>query len=52
MLLGGVLPVSSLDDENINGNQSWGGRASVLFRPSEQLTVRLTAFTQNLNTHG
>jgi outer membrane receptor protein involved in Fe transport len=52
MLLGGVLPVTSLDDENINGNQSWGGRASVLFRPSEQLTVRLTAFTQNLNTHG
>lgn len=48
----GGLPATSRDDENINGNQSWGGRASVLFKPSEPLTVRLTAFTQNLNTHG
>jgi outer membrane receptor protein involved in Fe transport len=51
-LFGGSLTATSLDDENINDNKSWGGRGSVLFQPSEQLTVRLTAFLQNLNTHG
>lgn len=51
-LFGGSLTATSLDDENINGNKSWGGRGSVLFKPTEQLSVRLTAFAQNLNTHG
>lgn len=51
-LFGGSLTATSLDDENTNDNTSWGGRGSVLFRPNEQLSVRLTAFAQNLNTHG
>ena len=51
-LFGGSLPVTSLDDNNINDNQSWGGRGSLLFKPNNQLTIRLTAFLQNLNTHG
>ncbi|MEO5578358.1 MAG: TonB-dependent receptor [Sphingomicrobium sp.] len=42
----------SIDDNNINGNESYGGRASVLFQPSEPLTIRLTAYLQNLKTHG
>ena len=42
---------TSIDDNNINDNQSYGGRGSILFEPTEQLTVRLTAFLQNLNTH-
>lgn len=46
------VPATSLDDNNINDNQSWGGRGSLLFQPNEKLTVRLTAFLQNLNTHG
>jgi iron complex outermembrane recepter protein len=51
-LFGGSLTATSLADENINDNQSWGGRGSVLIQPTEQLTIRLTAFAQNLNTHG
>lgn len=42
---------TSLDDNNINDNKSYGGRASLLFQPSEQLTVRLTAYLQDLKTH-
>jgi outer membrane receptor protein involved in Fe transport len=48
---GGSLDVRSLDDDNFNDNKSYGGRASVLFKPSEPLTIRLTAFAQNLRTH-
>ena len=42
---------TSRDDNNINDNDSWGGRGSVLFQPSDALTIRLTAYLQNLNTH-
>jgi outer membrane receptor protein involved in Fe transport len=51
-LFGGSFDATSLDRENMNGNTSWGGRASVLFQPVEPLKIRLTAFLQNLNTHG
>ena len=51
-LFGGSFDATSRDDENMNGNTSWGGRASVLFQPVEPLKIRLTAFLQNLNTHG
>src|SRR5205085_8179886 len=33
---------------NINENTSYGGRASLLFRPTEALDVRLTAHVQNI----
>ena len=42
---------TSLDDNNINDNKSYGGRASVLFEPTEELTIRLTAYLQDLKTH-
>jgi len=51
-LFGGSFDTTSLDDNDINDNQSWGGRASVLVKPTEDLTIRLTAYLQNLNTHG
>lgn len=45
------LTVTSLDDNNINDNKLLNGRASVLFQPTEQLTIRLTAHGQNMRTH-
>ncbi len=34
--------------ENINTSKSYGGRASLLFKPSEGLSVQLSAYLQNL----
>jgi iron complex outermembrane receptor protein len=45
------VTATSLDREDINDNSSYGGRASVLVQPVEPLTIRLTAYAQNLNTH-
>ena len=42
----------SVDKENFSDNTQYGGRGSLLFQPVEPLTIRLTAFLQNLNTHG
>ncbi|CAM3270079.1 Outer membrane receptor proteins, mostly Fe transport [Sphingomonas antarctica] len=33
---------------NINDSKTYGGRASLLFKPSDKLDVRLTAFLQNI----
>ena len=49
---GGSFVATSLDDENVNDSKSWGGRASLLFQPTDALTIRLTAFAQNLRTNG
>jgi len=46
------LVLTSLDDQNVNDNKVWSGRASVLIRPSDPLTIRLTAHAQNMHTHG
>jgi outer membrane receptor protein involved in Fe transport len=35
---------------DINDRKSFGGRASVLFNPTDNLSIRLTAFGQNLNS--
>ncbi len=35
---------------DINDRKNYGGRASVLFSPTDNLSVRLTAFAQNLNS--
>jgi iron complex outermembrane receptor protein len=43
---------TSRDKNDINDNTQYGGRASLLFQPVEPLKIRLTAFLQNLNTHG
>jgi outer membrane receptor protein involved in Fe transport len=36
--------------KNINDRKSYGGRASLLFQPTDKLSIRLTAFAQNLNS--
>lgn len=38
--------------KDINDRKSFGGRASLLFNPAENFSVRLTAFAQNLNSGG
>ena len=35
-------------EDNINGYESYGGRASILIRPSETFDIRLTAYAQNI----
>lgn len=35
---------------NINGNRIYGGRASLLFKPVDRLSIRLSALAQNINT--
>lgn len=41
---------TTLVDDDLNNRKTYGGRASLLFRPIEEVTVRLTAFAQNLNS--
>jgi len=36
--------------KDINDRKSFGGRASLLFDPTDKLSIRLTAFAQNLNS--
>jgi len=38
-------------EADINSSKSYGGRASVLFKPSETFSVQLSAYLQNLKTH-
>jgi iron complex outermembrane receptor protein len=47
--LGGELG-STLLKKDINDKKSYGGRASLLLNPTEAVSVRLTAFAQNLNS--
>lgn len=43
----GVVRTTDID-KNINDTKSFGGRASLLFRPSDKVSVRLTALAQNI----
>jgi len=36
--------------KNINGGKSYGGRASILFKPNDDLKIRLSADIQNIRT--
>ncbi len=38
--------------KNVNDSKSYGGRVSGLFKPSETLSIRLSAIFQNLDTNG
>lgn len=38
--------------KNFNDRKSYGGRASMLIEPTSNLSIRLTAFAQNLNSGG
>ena len=44
------LGLPSIGDENINENEVWGGRGSLLFQPSDALSVRLTAIAQHIES--
>jgi outer membrane receptor protein involved in Fe transport len=37
-------------ESNINTSKSYGGRASLLFKPSETFSIQLAAYLQNLDT--
>ncbi|WP_338425233.1 TonB-dependent receptor [Sphingopyxis kveilinensis] len=39
-------------DKNINDSKSYGGRISVLFAPTENLSIRLTALLQDFDSDG
>ena len=43
---------STLVEDDINERKTYGGRASILFQPVDTVSVRLTAFAQNLNAGG
>jgi outer membrane receptor protein involved in Fe transport len=47
----GIVPLPSSDfGNNINEGQVWGGRGSVLFKPTNELTIRLTAIAQHIES--
>lgn len=46
----GVINMVSDVEKNINGSKSYGGRASLLFKPSDVFDVRLSADYQNIRT--
>jgi len=48
-LTGGEIGRTLIADD-INDRKSYGGRASLLFEPTGTLSIRLTAFAQNLNS--
>jgi len=37
--------------KNINGDRSYGGRASLLFKPSDAASIRLSAIAQNIDAN-
>ncbi len=52
-LLDGTTEIGrTLVEDDINDRETYGGRASILFEPTDALSVRLTAFAQNLNSGG
>ena len=44
------LGIPSLDGEDINESKLWGGRGSVLVKPTEELSIRLTAIGQHIES--
>ncbi|GAA4748043.1 TonB-dependent receptor [Sphingomonas daechungensis] len=42
--------VDSLGGKDINKGESYGGRASVLFKPTSELSIRLTGITQRIQS--
>lgn len=45
---GGYVDAPARGGRNVNANKSYGGRASLLFRPTDGLSVRLFALLQNI----
>lgn len=48
---GGYIDTLGIARKNANDYRSYGGRASLLFQPSSDLSIRLTALAQNLRAH-
>ena len=48
--VGGYLESEGLVDSNVDQSESYGGRASVLFEPTSNFSIRLTGVLQNLRT--
>ena len=48
--LGGYLDAPARGGREVNGSKSYGGRASLLFTPSDALSIRLFALVQNIET--
>jgi outer membrane receptor protein involved in Fe transport len=46
----GYLDAGGRDARNVNASRSYGGRASLLFQPSDRLSIRLLALAQNIRT--
>jgi outer membrane receptor protein involved in Fe transport len=47
---GGYLDAPARGGRDVNSTKSYGGRASLLFRPTEQLSLRLFALLQKIET--
>jgi outer membrane receptor protein involved in Fe transport len=47
---GGYLEAPARGGRNVNSTKSYGGRASLLFKPTDALSVRLLALLQNIET--
>jgi iron complex outermembrane receptor protein len=46
--LGGYIDSVGLDRDDVNDSESYGGRVSVLFEPTDAVSVRLTGLAQNI----
>lgn len=44
------MDVPVIGGKNINEGQVWGGRGSILFKPTQNLSVRLTAIAQHIES--
>jgi outer membrane receptor protein involved in Fe transport len=44
------IEIPSLGGKDINEGQVWGGRGSVLIKPTDELTVRLSAIAQHIES--
>ncbi len=47
---GGYVEAAGRNGRDVNRSDSYGGRASLLFKPNEDLSVRLFALLQNIET--
>lgn len=48
---GGFIDTIGIDRENANDFESYGGRASLLFEPIQDFSIRLTALAQNIRAN-
>ncbi len=44
----GYIDAIGIPDDDVNGARTYGGRASLLFKPSDRFSVRLSAIAQNI----